>query len=150
MAIIALVRARFHWKPAWNGSCPDMASTRRTGGLFGLSRRSGGSIAEVAFRLIVAEAPDLTIVRVVGRLRDEAVAVLGDTCGGARRPIVLDLSELTGASDAGVLLLGRLAGEGVHLLGASHYMRLLLERASAPAAPRRRRGRRPASHPPAR
>jgi hypothetical protein len=104
----------------------------------------------VAFRLIVAEAPDLTTIRVVGRLRDEAVAVLGDACGAARRPIVLDLSDLTSASDAGVLLLGRLAGEGVHLLGASHYMRLLLERASAPAAPRRRRGGRPASHPPAR
>jgi hypothetical protein len=35
-----------------------------------------------------------------------------------------------------VLLLGRLAGEGLHLLGASHYVRLLLERAVvAPARP---------------
>jgi hypothetical protein len=89
----------------------------------------------MSFRLIESEAPDLTTIRVVGRLRDEAVAVLGDACGRARRPLVLDLSELTSASDAGVLLLGRLAGEGVHLVGPSAYIRLLLERAVEPASP---------------
>jgi hypothetical protein len=65
----------------------------------------------MAFRLIVSEAPDLTTIQVVGRLGDDTVAVLMDACGGARRPVVLDLSELTGASNAGVLLLGRLRRE---------------------------------------
>jgi hypothetical protein len=105
----------------------------------------------MVFRLIVSEAPDLTTIRVVGRLRDEGVALLGDSCDGARRPLVLDLSDLTSASDAGVLLLGRLAGEGVHVLGASQYVRLLLQRVedvpSAPA-PRKRRAPRPPVHPP--
>jgi hypothetical protein len=102
------------------------------------------------FRLIVSEAPDLTTIRVVGRLRDDGVALLGDTCDGARRPLVLDLSDLTSASDAGVLLLGRLADEGVHVLGASQYVRLLLQRAEdVPSVPtvRKRRVSRPPEHP---
>ena len=83
----------------------------------------------MSFRLIVSEAVDLTTIRVAGLLRDDAVTVLGDACAGAGRPLVLDLSDLTSASEAGVLLLRRLAGEGIHVLGESHYMRLLLERA---------------------
>jgi hypothetical protein len=101
----------------------------------------------MSFRLLVSEAPDLTTIRIIGRLRDDAVALLGDACVGARRPLVLDLSDLMSASDAGVLLLQRLAGEGVHLLGASHYVRLLLgHTVDIPdtPAPRRQRGpRRP-------
>src|SRR5262249_42198203 len=95
----------------------------------------------MAARLIVSEAPDLTTIQVVGRLRDDAVALLGEACHRARRPLVLDLSELTGASEAGVILLGQLAGQGVHLLGASHYLKLLLERTDEPPrapTPRRR------------
>jgi hypothetical protein len=100
----------------------------------------------MGFRLIVSEAPDLTTMQVVGRLGDDTVAVLIGACGRARRPLVLDLSELTSASNAGALLLSRLAGEGVHLLGASHYMRLLLERmAVAPNAAGRPGKRRPGS-----
>jgi hypothetical protein len=81
----------------------------------------------MAFRLIVSETPDITTIGVVGRLGDAAVVILGEACSGAGRPLVLDLSDLTSASDAGVLQLRRLAGEGVHLLGASRYMRLLLD-----------------------
>jgi hypothetical protein len=97
----------------------------------------------MSFRLIVSEALDLTTIRVAGRLREDAVTLLSDACGGARRPLVLDLSELTSASDAGMLLLHRLVGEGIHLLGMSHYMRLLLECAvDTPGVPvpRSRRG----------
>jgi hypothetical protein len=57
----------------------------------------------------------------------------------------VDLSELTGAGDDGVLLLGRLAREGVHLLGASPYVRLLLAPDQDPPGPpkfRLRRGAR--------
>jgi hypothetical protein len=104
------------------------------------------------FRLIVTEAVDLTTIRVAGRLRDDGVALLGDACDGARRPLVLDLSELTSASDAAVLLFRRLVSQGVHVLGASQYVRLLLERADGapvPLPPRRRRGpRRPSSRRP--
>jgi len=80
--------------------------------------------------LIVSVAPDLTTIRVAGRLRDDGVMLLDDACGAARRPLVLDLADLTGASEAGALLLGRLAREGVHLVGESPYVRLLLAHAA--------------------
>jgi hypothetical protein len=99
----------------------------------------------MAFRLIVAEASDLTTIQVVGHLRDDGVALLGEACAAGRRPLVLDLSELTGASDTGVLLLDRLAREGVHLLAASPYVRLLLAQGQNPSdsrLPRLRRGSR--------
>jgi hypothetical protein len=87
----------------------------------------------MAFRLIVSELPDLTTMRVAGRLGDDAVAALNDACEHARRPLVLDLSQLTGASDAAVVLLRRLTGEGIHLLGASQYVTLLLTAEERPA-----------------
>jgi hypothetical protein len=80
----------------------------------------------MAFRLTVTEVGDLTTVRAAGRLADDAVTPLTDACHRARRPLVVDLSQVTGASHAAVLLLRRLVGEGVHLLGASHYVTLLL------------------------
>ena len=103
------------------------------------------------FRLIVTDAPDVTTMRLVGRLRDEGVALVAETCEAARRPLVLDLSELTSASEAAVLLLNRLTAGGVHILGASQYVRLLLERAEGPkstsVSPKRQGSRR---RPPAR
>jgi hypothetical protein len=90
----------------------------------------------MAFRLIVSETADLTTIEVVGRLGDDAVVILGEACSGAGRPLVLDLSELTSASESGTLLLRRLASEGVHLLGSSSYMRLLLDLPPMTARPR--------------
>jgi len=112
-------------------------------------REAGGSV--LALRLTVAEAADLTAIRVDGRLANDGVAELDGVCRTARRPLVLDLTHLTGGSDAGVALLRRLAGEGVHLLGASPYVALLLacatpgppavppDRRRQPPVPRRRR-----------
>jgi hypothetical protein len=94
-------------------------------------------LRQIVFRLIVTDSRDVTTMRLVGRLRDEGVALVTDTCAAARRPLVLDLSELTSASEAAVLLLNRLAADGVHLLGASQYVRLLLERAAGAPPPRR-------------
>ena len=96
----------------------------------------------MAYRLIVSEGPDLTTIRIAGRLGDDAVTPLHEACSRKRRPIVLDLSQMTGASDASVLLLRRLGREGVHLLGASQYVTLLLA-AEAPARAGRPRHRSP-------
>jgi hypothetical protein len=92
----------------------------------------------MAFRLTAVESRDLTTVRLVGRVGDDAITPLLDTCGRARRPIVLDLSQVTGASEAGVLLLRRLTDEGVHLLGASQYVTLLLAAEKGPPVARPR------------
>jgi hypothetical protein len=94
----------------------------------------------MVFRLIVSEAPDLTTIRVIGRLGNDAVGTLDDHCGRSRRPLVLDLSELTSASDTGVLLLTRLASEGIHLLGVSPYVRLLLTQEASDTPSGRRKG----------
>jgi hypothetical protein len=96
----------------------------------------------MAFRLTVMETRDLTTVRVAGRLADESVIPLTDACGRARRPVVVDLSQVTGASNAAVRLLRRLGGEGVHLLGASQYVTLLLAAEDSPPAIDRSRTRR--------
>jgi hypothetical protein len=106
----------------------------------------------MAFRLTTAVSHDLTTIRLAGRIGDAAIAPLLDACGRAHRPVVVDLSQVTGASEAGVLLLRRLTDEGIHLLGASQYVRLLLgaEKVPSNARPRpsrgvraARRGRRP-------
>jgi anti-anti-sigma regulatory factor len=100
------------------------------------SLESGGS---PAVRLIVAKAPDLTTIRVAGRLADEEIGLLDDACARAQRPLVLDLSDLTRVSDAGLALLRRLAREGVHVLGVSPYMALLqgtLDESVEPTPPR--------------
>jgi hypothetical protein len=112
------------------------AAQRRVSGSLGLAAfTSEEGSGEMAFRLSVNQAPDLTTIGVAGRLDGDAVVILGEACGGARRPLVLDLSDLTNASNAGVLLLRRLASEGVHLLGASRYVRLLLEDAPDSGVP---------------
>jgi hypothetical protein len=108
----------------------------------------------MAFRLTALESPDLTTIRVAGRVGDEAIAPLLDACGRARRPLVLDLSQVTGCSEAGVLLLRRLTDEGIHLLGASQYVTLLLAAEATPSIarpPSRRRLKPPGpAAPPAR
>jgi hypothetical protein len=95
----------------------------------------------MAFRLTVEQRADLKTVRLAGRLGDDAVTPVNEACERSGQPIVLDLSEVTGASDAGVVLLHRLTREGVHLLGASQYMTLLLNAEKPPAAARPRRDR---------
>jgi hypothetical protein len=90
----------------------------------------------MSFRLTTKESHDLTTIRLAGRVGDDAITPLLDACGRARRPIVLDLSQMTGASEAGVLLLRRLTHEGVHLLGASQYVTLLLSADRTPASVR--------------
>lgn len=90
----------------------------------------------MALRLTVSAREDLTVIRVDGRLAGDGVAELKRAYRTARRPLVLDLTHLATADDAGVLALRRLASEGVHLLGTSPYVALLLGggRVNAPPA----------------
>ena len=105
----------------------------------------------MALRVTVVEAADLTVIRVDGRLADEGVEELEVACFRAKRPTVLDLTNLVTADDSGVLLLRRLVGEGLHLLGASPYAAILLNAESPPSRPTvpiaRRRSRRPGGGP---
>jgi hypothetical protein len=80
----------------------------------------------MALRVTVMEAADLTVIRVDGRLAEDGVAELDLVCRRAKRPTVLDLTNLVTADETGVLLLRRLVEEGLHLLGASPYAAMLL------------------------
>jgi len=91
-------------------------------------------------RLTVSAREDLTVIRVDGRLAGDGIAELERAYRTARRPLVLDLAHLATADDAGVLVLRRLAGEGVHLVGMSPYLALLLG-GSAAETPAARAGR---------
>ena len=102
----------------------------------------------MALRVTVVEAADLTVIRVDGRLTDDGVAELDVTCHRAKRPTVLDLTNLVTADDSGILLLRRLVEEGLHLLGVSPYAAMLLNAEPSPGAPiARRRKRRPGGGP---
>jgi hypothetical protein len=80
----------------------------------------------MALRVSVTAAPDITIIGVNGRLAGDGAAELERECRAARRPIVLDLTHLTGLDDSGCRLLHLLTGEGLHVVGASPYVAMLL------------------------
>ena len=65
-----------------------------------------------------------TIVRIEGRLCSETAEELLRTCREARLPIVLDLSFLQSADEAGIHALTSLRESGARLEGADPYIRL--------------------------
>jgi hypothetical protein len=86
-------------------------------------------------RVTVVAAPDLTVIRVDGRLARTGLGELERECRMARRPVVLDLTQLTGLDDGGCRLLKQLSAEGYHLLGVAPYFALLLQDRTPDAQP---------------
>jgi anti-anti-sigma regulatory factor len=68
------------------------------------------------------------VVRLEGWLEGEVVAELESVVRGGSGPLRLDLSELRSADKAGLDALRALRAAGASLVGASPYIRLLLER----------------------
>jgi len=67
------------------------------------------------------------IVRLAGRLHDDAVEVLVDTCVDIAVGAIIDLSEVSYADDAGVKALGDVRARGAVLRGSRPYLALLLQ-----------------------
>ena len=67
------------------------------------------------------------VVRLEGWLDGEAVGELERVVNGGSGPLRLDLSELRSADTAGLDALRALRAAGASLVGASPYIRLLLE-----------------------
>jgi hypothetical protein len=103
----------------------------------------------MVLRVTVEPRSDLTVIRVDGRLGGAGLAEFERDCRTARRPIVLDLTHLASADDAALGLLRRLIEEGLHVLGASPYVALLLAGPAPPRRPRARRNRAAGGGPPA-
>jgi hypothetical protein len=77
-------------------------------------------------RLTVSRRDETTVLKLDGRLAARSLGELDRLVRSAGGPIVVDLSNLVSADDAGVATLRTLAGQGVRLTGASPFVSLLL------------------------
>ncbi len=77
-------------------------------------------------RLSLSECGGSTTVHVDGRLTASGLGELQRLVRGLEGLIVIDLSNLLSADDAGVAELRSLAGRGAQLVGVSPYVSLLL------------------------
>jgi hypothetical protein len=66
------------------------------------------------------------VVRVAGRLTDVQVPDLLRVCA-TRRPLQLDLTQLDSANAVGIEALQRLQKTGAQIVGATHFIQLLLD-----------------------
>jgi len=74
---------------------------------------------------IQSEVP-VVVLQVAGRLAGPAVKQLTDACEPMERDLVLDLSKLVFADDAGAAVLQTLRRKGVAIRGASSFIQLLI------------------------
>jgi hypothetical protein len=93
-------------------------------------RESFGGDLEGGFVILISLTRDdsRTIVSVAGRLDEEHLAKLREQCSAVETNLVFDLSELKSADIAAIHWLGGRHGRGDEILGASPYIKLLLER----------------------
>jgi anti-anti-sigma regulatory factor len=70
---------------------------------------------------------DAVVMRVAGRLAGDAVVHLTQACESANGSVVLDLSKLMFADDAGVEVIRALQKKGAEISGASSFIRLLID-----------------------
>jgi anti-anti-sigma regulatory factor len=75
---------------------------------------------------ITSEGPE-TVVYIVGRLSEVAVAQLRKACDPIEGAFVLDLSNLLFADDAGIDVIHTIVEEGAEIRGASPFVQLLLD-----------------------
>jgi hypothetical protein len=77
-------------------------------------------------RIDVAYQADIYIVRVAGRLTDVHVPDLLRVCA-TLDPLQLDLAQLDSANTVGIEALQRLQKAGARIVGATHFIQLLLD-----------------------
>lgn len=85
----------------------------------------------MAFRISTASGEDETILRLEGRLRATGLEDLKKAVQAARGTVLLDLSGLQSADDEGLRVLRSLSANGAKLVGASPYIRQLLDERSS-------------------
>ena len=78
-------------------------------------------------RIVVSKKDSKTLVQVDGRLAAEGVPELEKVTRKAGPALCLDLSGLRLADDAGIVAIRHLRDSGAAIVGASPYIKLLLE-----------------------
>jgi anti-anti-sigma regulatory factor len=82
-------------------------------------------------RISTASGEDETIIRLEGRLDARGVTDLTKVFQAAATTVLLDLSGLQSADAEGVLALRSFAAKGAKLVGASPYIRQILDEESS-------------------
>jgi hypothetical protein len=77
-------------------------------------------------RIDVTHQAGTYVVRVAGRLTDVQVPDLLRVCGKLT-PLQLDLAQLDSANSVGIEALQRLQKSGAQIVGATHFIQLLLD-----------------------
>jgi hypothetical protein len=77
-------------------------------------------------RIDVTHQAGLYVVRVAGRLTDEQVPDLLRVCD-TLEPLQIDLAQLDSANTVGIEALQRLQKRGAQIVGATHFIQLLLD-----------------------
>jgi anti-anti-sigma regulatory factor len=85
----------------------------------------------LAFRITTSSGEDETIIRLEGRLGAKRVEDLKTAVQVAQGTVLLDLSGLQSADAEGVRALRSFAAKGAKLVGASPYIRQLLNETSS-------------------
>ena len=79
------------------------------------------------FRISQEQSAGAGTFRLAGRLTGDAIDVLVDACMEIAAGMILDLSEISYADNAGVKALGALRARGAVLQGSRPYLALLLK-----------------------
>jgi len=84
-------------------------------------------LSPVTYRIDCSTGAGGLAVRVSGQLDAAGAGELRELCRDRSGALILDLEELVAADAASLAALRALREEGGRLIGASHYIRLLLD-----------------------
>jgi anti-anti-sigma regulatory factor len=92
----------------------------------------------VDLRLTVTQEDGVAVIHVDGRLAAANLDDLEPMVAAIGGGVIIDLSNLISADDAGVATLRSLAGRGARLVGVTPYVALLLDDQRPPPGPGRK------------
>ena len=75
-------------------------------------------------RISKTQKDSIVTIKVDGRLVSDETDVLAEACEGHRSSLVVDLSDLHFADDAGIRILLELKAQGARIIGARPYLSL--------------------------
>ena len=76
---------------------------------------------------VSSEGPEV-VVYLAGRLSEDAIKELIDTCDSIKGSFVLDLSKLFFADDAGIDVIRAISDQETKIRGASQFIQLLINK----------------------